>query len=424
MLQRTALAALVFFVSITSAAAQEPSMTQVIERLEAVERQNRHLTRQVEELSRQLQTAQAAAAAPAAQVANTAPAAPATPSTSADPGSPRISFNGDLRFRHDHLDNSLLANERTRQTVRARFNAAIALSDSIKGEVGFATGNGDPRGGSATLGSASSKKDVDVDLLYLSWRAMEQLTLTAGKMREPYTRPGRSLFFDNEIRPEGVAVSYKDARGIFGTAFDFWLEERALQGDSKLRGAQVGWDGSVGAIKLKTGGGYYDYHDVQGRFPGFGNGLVNEAGNTVIGAGPGARFAYDYDVGQLFAEVTLPIAGIPLNLFADFARNFDAGNDLDDAYDIGFLVGKAAKPGQWEAGMLHQRMEKDALFGQWTDSDFSGGVTDNSGEAYRLAWMAVRNLVINLTYYDSQFNVDVGPRADYRRWQLDFNLIY
>jgi len=28
-----------------------------------------------------------------------------------------------------------------------------------------------------------------------------------------------------------------------------------------------------------------------------------------------------------------------------------------------------------------QAIEEDALFGQWTDSDFAGGVTDNVGQS-------------------------------------------
>lgn len=77
----------------------------------------------------------------------------------------------------------------------------------------------------------------------MTWRPLDTLGLTFGKMREPYVRPGRSLFFDNEIRPEGVSAGYKDSSGLFGSAFGSWLEERPFEGDSMLswRAGRLEW---------------------------------------------------------------------------------------------------------------------------------------------------------------------------------------
>lgn len=402
------------------------ALEQVNRRLDALEQRNQQLATQIDELTQQNQTLRAQNQAlearsevPVQQAAVQPPVKPAAPAR--EEWESRIRLGGDFRFRHENIDNSLLTDDRTRESIRARLYASIKVNDSIRGEIGIGSGGLDPRGGSATLGAAESRKEIGLDLAYMSWRPIEELTLTAGKMREPYVRPGRSAFFDNEIRPEGLAVNYKDRHGIFGTAFSFWLEERAVQADSMLRGGQIGWDGALSVAKVKFGAGYYDYYNVQGRFPGFANSLVNEFGNTIIGSGAAARYVYDYNIGQLFAEATFPVAGIPLNLFADYGHNFEADNGLDTAYSVGFLVGKASNPGLWEAGVFNQVVEKDALFAHWIDSDFGGGVTDNSGYSYRVAWMAMKNLLINVTYLDTEFNVDVGPQADYDRWQLDFN---
>lgn len=405
------------------------ALEQVNRRLDQLEQRNQQLSARVDELTKQNDSLRAAnanqpaaapvtAPPPAAQVAKADPKA-----VPADEWASRIKWGGDFRFREDYTDNSLNPHTRTRETVRARMSAAITINDQFKGEIGIGTGN-DPRGGSLTLGEASSRKYVGLDLAYMSWRPIEEITLTGGKMREPYVRPGRSAFFDNEIRPEGLAVSYRDGRGIFGNAFNFWLEERPSMDDSKLRGGQVGWDGAFGATKVKFGAGYWDYHNVQNRFPGFANSLVAEYGNTIYGTGAAARFAYDYDIGQLFAEATFPVGGIPLNLFADYGHNFEADNGLDTAYSVGFLVGKASSPGKWEAGVFTQKVEKDALFAQWTDSDYGNGLTDNDGYAWRVAYMAMKNVLLNVTYYDTQFAVDVGNEADYDRWQLDFNFTF
>lgn len=400
------------------------ALDRVNQRLDQLEQQNRQLNERVEELTRQNQSLRAGAQSPAVTSSSVpVQVAPAAVSAAAprEEWESRIRLGGDFRFRHEQIDNEAAAHERPRESVRAHLNAAIKISDDIKGEVGIGSGGRDPRGGSSTLGEASSRKEIGLDLAYMSWRATEQLTLTAGKMREPYVRPGRSQFIDNEIRPEGIAFNYRDKHGIFGNAFNFWLEERSAAPDSMLRGGQVGWDGALGTTALKAGVGYYDYHNVQGRNPNFGGGVVNQFGNTLLGSGANAVFAYDYDIGQLFAELTVPMAGIPLNFYADYGHNFEAQNGLDSACSFGVLVGKASAPGRWEAGVLTQRVEKDALFGQWTDSDFGSGITDNDGYVWRVAWMAMKNVLINATYYDTQYNVDVGSETDYDRWQLDFN---
>lgn len=410
------------------AASDEQSMEQVLLRLDALERQNQQLRRQVEELSRQ-QAVHLQEALPTQQpmpVAAATPVITANPvaSTGDDEWASRIRFNGDFRYRHENIDNAALADDRARETIRVRFGAQISVGDSIDGEIALASGGSDPRVSSATLGAASSRKEIGLDLAYMTWRATEAIAVSAGKMRQPFFRPGMSAFIDNEIRPEGIAVNYKMAGGAFGSAFRFWLDERVLNADSMLSGVQTGWAGPLGRIKLTFGAGYYDYGSVQGRFPGFGNGIVNQFGNTIVGTGAAATYAYDYDIGQLFADATLPVGGVPLNLFVDYARNSAADNGLDTAYNFGFLLGKANNKGRWEAGAFRQRVEKDALFGQWTDSDLGSGVTDNSGQVYRLAWMPLQNLLLNITYLDSIFNVDVGDETDYRRWQLDFNFTF
>ncbi|HEY5808200.1 MAG TPA: putative porin [Povalibacter sp.] len=396
------------------------ALEQVNQRLDTLEQQNRQLVQRVDELTQQNETLSAANQSPPVAPEPAAVKPAAAPAAPREEWESRIRLGGDFRFRHESIDNSALSDERTRESIRARVSANIKVNDTLKAEIGIGSGGRDPRGGAATLGDASSRKDIGLDLAYMSWRPIEELSLTAGKMREPYVRPGRSQFFDNEIRPEGIAVNYKDKHGLFGTAFRFWLEERALDADSTLSGGQIGWDGTLGAASLKVGGGFWNFDNIKGRFPGFGNSIVSELGNSITGTSAAARYVYDYHIGQLFAETTFPIAGVPLNFFADYGHNYAADNGLDTAYSVGVLVGKASAPGKWEVGVMNQKVEKDALFAHWTDSDYGSGVTDNDGFAWRLAVMAMKSLTIDLTYYDTRYNVDVGNEADYDRWQINF----
>jgi hypothetical protein len=448
-----------------AAADTADTLTAVLERLDALERQNRGFAEQISALERQNAELQATlretrashetapqlaattqgagtttGTAATARLADTADALPAAMATgksgSIVPSAPasstpanvdwlsRVRIAGDFRYRHENIDDEHAPEDRTRETIRARIAAALQFTETIDGEIGIATGGSDPRGGSATLGAASSRKPIGLDLGYVRWRPRADLAVIGGKMRQPFVRPGLSAFIDNEIRPEGIAVTYDGPNGVFASAFDYWLEERSTAGDSKLVGGQLGWAGGNDAFRIKLGAGYYDFGNIEGESPDFADGLVNEFGNSVTDSGGNAVYAFDYDIGQLFADATFDIAGVPLNAFVDYAHNFAADNDLTDAYNVGVLIGKADAPGRWEVGVLRQAVEKDALFGHWIDSDFAGGVTDNSGQLYRVAWMPLKRVVLNVTYLDTVYNVDAGDESDYDRWQLDFNFTF
>jgi hypothetical protein len=422
-MSRTALAAVLlgcFFSYAPVAYAQTgDAMAQVLRRLEQLERKNEELTRELEALRQQRGPAPTASVAQAsAQVA--APISAPPP----DAWASRIQFKGDLRYRHENIDNAAAADDRTRDTLRARFGAAIRVNEDLDGEIAIASGGRDPRGASAVLGAESSRKDIGLDLAYMTWRPLDGVALAAGKMRQPFARPTLNAFIDNEIRPEGLALSLERDSGLFGSAFHFWLEERPVDADSTLSGAQLGWSRQFDALQLKGAVSYFDYGGVQGRLPGFGEGVVGAFGNSTVGSGADARYVFDYDVAEAYAEATLRIAGAPFAVFADYARNVAANDGLDTAWSAGVLFGKANQPGRWEVGAMLQDIDKDALFGHWIDSDFAGGVADNRGQLYRVAYMALRNLLINATYLDTSFNVDEGLETDYDRWQLDFNFAF
>lgn len=399
--------------------AADTTLEAVLQRLDALEAHNANLQQQVDALVAQNATLREQQVRADEVVARSAPA----PNAASDEWTERIRFKGDFRFRRESTDNEADAADRTREGLRARFGGQIAVNDRIEGEIALGTGGANPRGGSATLGGGSSRKSFDLDLAYMSWRARDDLTLTFGKMRQPFFRPGFSGFIDNEIRPEGIALAYGGAHGVFGSAFRYWLEERPQAGDSMLTGAQVGWRAPVGPARLALGMGYYDYSRVQGQLSRFGNGVMNEFGNSVVGTGADARYVSDYDIAQAFGELSFDLGELPLALFADYAYNSAAERARDTAYNVGVIIGKADAMGRWELGAMTQQVEKDALFAQWLDSDFGGGFADNRGAAYRFSWMLLKNTLLNFTYYDTEYDVAAGP-LHYRHWQLDLNLTF
>jgi hypothetical protein len=316
-------------------------------------------------------------------------------------------------------------------------------------ELQLATTEGaDARSSNQSLNDVNSRKPIELDVAYMEWMPAEQWRITAGKMRYPWVRTS-SFFFDNDINPEGFAASWQQgANGFFGSAFVTRLAERANFADSSMQGVQGGYRnvyGDGGRVLLAAS--YFDhsavggYNVIQSGAAGgyFGNSTGTGAAlcrTAVVGA-TGTCLADDFDVVELLGEWQFKLADRPVLLYANLARNTAAKfqpQGLDTAYAVGFNYGRAVAsiPGSWEFGYLYQRVEKDALFGQWIDSDFAAGGTDGGGSAFRVAYQFSPNARVNVSYLMTETNLNVPVAVtvpvpatvrgrDYDRLQVDVN---
>jgi len=371
-------------------------------------------------------------------------------------------WKGDLRVRNENIDQEATASPRNRNRFRARVGAFARVNDTTRVEFQFATSEGaDARSSNQSFTDANSRKALDLDTAYVEWSPNDQWKVLAGKVRYPWVRTS-SFFFDNDVNPEGVGAQWQQAaNGFFGSAFYTLVSERSTAADSGMVGAQFGWrwnrtDGS----RVLIAGAYYDHIAVRGYNP-FQNASASSAGLGSFGnstttsaticrkavASGGACLANDYNVFELLGEYQFNVGEQPLLLFANIAQNTAAEysitttstattipKGLDTAYAAGFTYGRANAtiPGTWEVGYLHQVIEKDALFGQWIDSDFAAGNTDGGGSAIRGAYQLSKNWRFNAIYMLNDTNQDVAaavtiPSArnlfnrDYKRLQVDFN---
>ena len=346
----------------------------------------------------------------------------------------RVTVKGDMRYRHEEISDDTLsggvqAADRVRDRLRARIAVEAKAADNLLVGIGMTTTeNGDPRSGNQSLTGSFNKKSLDLDLAYFDWKFAGWGDLIGGKMKQPFFKPGGSTYFwDNDITPEGLAVTFD--RGMwFGSAYGYWITEisgpeNTRTADTMLFGGQVGARIPVGASTLTVAANYYDLAAGQGRSP-FYNGSAN--GNTTVNVGTTPVLLHDYQIAGLSGQFDTTLGSWPLQVWADFAQNQDA-DDLDTAWAAGVLFGKASTAKSWELGFAYQTLEKDALFGQLIDSDFGGGVTDVKGWVLRGAYAPVRNWTLNATYFINERNVDVANSAgqtgvDYHRLQLDFNV--
>lgn len=346
----------------------------------------------------------------------------------------RVAVKGDLRYRREEIQDDTVSSSgvatanRSRDRIRARLGVEAKATEDIAVGLGITTAeNNDPRSGNQSLTGVEAKKSFDLDYAYFDWKFALWGDLIGGKMKQPFFKPGQSLFWDGDITPEGLALNLNEGMW-FGTLFGYWINEYSgsatgRTSDTMLYGGQVGTRLAVGEATLVLTGQYSDLAAGQGRSP-FYNGSAN--GNSTLTVNNSPVLVNDYRVMGISAELNRLVGIRPLQFWVDFARN-QAANDLNTAWAAGVLFGKASDYHTWELGLAYESHEKDALFGQLVDSDFGAGNTDAAGWVLRAGYAPVKNWLLSATYMLNQRNVDVANSAgdtgvDYDRLQLDFSM--
>jgi len=386
----------------------------LMQRVDKLEAENDSLKAENDQLK--AQTAQVSK-----QIAQSADMQPSVPAAKGADWPNRVVLKGDVRYRHQQTDDESASARREEDLLRARLGVDAKVNDSIVAGIGIATSSapGNPRGANVQLDGAFSRKSLYLDLAYFDWTFADNAHFIAGKMKMPFVRPGQSLFWDNDINPEGIALTYTKG-SMFGSAWSYWLEENVqstatttITTDTKMYGLQLGNRFDLGGNTLVVAASYYDLAAAKGRRP-FYNNASNGNSLTATGA-----LAYDFQVVSLMAEYSFKLRDVPFQVWADAARNLDA--EYDTAFTMGTMVGKASNPGTWETGLAYQLIEKDALFAQHIDSDFGGGLSDADGWVFRTGYAPSKNWVLNATYFKNVNNKDVGTEHDFDRLMLDFN---
>jgi hypothetical protein len=329
-----------------------------------------------------------------------------------------VEWGGDLRYRHEAIDDAAEV-YRASHRLRARVNVAADIADNVRAGFGLSTGGITNDSGNQTLTDGFSYKDINVDLAYLDWSVTDELDLIAGKMVNPFFRPGGyHLIYDGDIRPEGLALKYRSGEFFSGVSA-FWVEERSAGPDSMLVGLQGGYRGVLGnGATLTVGASYYDTSHAQGRAPFFTP--FSGQGNQLDANG---NYLYGFSELELFGQLELDVAGAPLIVFADVVRNRDAA-DFDQGYAIGAEWGNASAPGDWSVGYVYEDLEANAVIGAFTDSDFAGGTSDGRGHSLLASYVFPGGLNFGLRYIIGERGEAAGELRDYNRLQADISARY
>ena len=351
----------------------------------------------------------------------------------------RWKWKGDFRVRNENIvqDYSI---DRNRSRVRVRLGFEAEVNPTVKAGFQFATTeSGDARSSNQTLGDVNSRKALDLDLAYVEWAPNAATKVTLGKMKQPLVMT-TSYFVDKDINPEGAALAFNHApTGAFVNAALFDLVERSSASDSTAVALQVGLRGKLNDdTSYVLAAGEMKHHNVK-------NFAVVQSGSaggffgnsTKMGCvGAATCLSNEFEVRNVLAEVTTVVADYPVVAFVDWAENTKAPK-FNKAIAYGVTLGKASLPNSWEVGVVSQKVEKDALFGQWIDSDYAAGNTDGDGYTLRGAYQVAKNWKLNVAYHMNETNNDVPLFAivagssvvevydrEYNRLQLDLNYAF
>ncbi|TFF42524.1 putative porin [Pseudomonas sp. RIT623] len=236
----------------------------------------------------------------------------AAPNTFPDWAS-RISFDGDLRLRgesrsyadsnsneivdfaklnekgpYDVNPNSssslppLLNTREDRDSIlrlRARFGLKAQLAEHWVAGIRIATGsNNNPVSTTQNLGGGFGKKDLWLDQGYLSWSPSEHLTLTGGRIANPFM--STDILYSHDLNFDGLAAIFDQPvnpdLSVFGTVGAFpvqYSDDNATSNgfdkedsDNKwLYGAQLGAKWAINEHnRLKGAAAYYRFDDIVG----------------------------------------------------------------------------------------------------------------------------------------------------------------
>ncbi len=348
-------------------------------------------------------------------------------SVSAGSWQDRISLGGDFRHRFEGIDDASKDTDRFRQRIRARMGLDAMVNEEWSAHFRLITGSSDPVSGNQTIGDGFSTKGFHLDRGYFKYQPsyIPGLSVIGGKMGNPFIRMSKTeLIWDGDLSFEGASLKFK--KGV-SEKVDFHLrgggfcvKERKTDDETMLFAGQTGLAVAAAEdVKVTFGGGYYSYDNVMGN-PGFyeaddfgGNSRSRfevAPGDTITG------YANDFNLFELFGELSFKVEKVSCKIFGNFVQNGDADED-----NQGWLAGTTIKKGKGLGSVkLHvnyRKLEKDAVLGLFTDSDTWGGGTDGKGLQLGLGVGIADNASLAFTYYLDK--KDLEKETDYNRYQLD-----
>lgn len=323
-------------------------------------------------------------------------------------------WDGDMRLREEYRNRTGSGLDTNRQRIRFRYGFEAKVSDHLKAGARMATGNTtDPISTNQSFNTSFNHKTIVFDRAYLRYTpelpGVNEFKLTGGMIENPFWVVGQ-LMWDDDLNFDGAAVRLAKQFGpvTFFTNDGVFLLQTDVTEASTLWSTQGGVavtplaDAREEVLKhLKITGAlaYHDYMNVT-------EPLSENTAITTAGGSKGNSAGID-DLNLLDStfEIASQYADVPVSLFSDWVANTATGKG-NNGFQIGMKFGKATTPFDvkkgWEGGYYFERLEPDATFGAFTDSDLGNGGTNHLAHTYWVKVATLKNSTLQLKYFNTK----------------------
>jgi hypothetical protein len=338
-------------------------------------------------------------------------------------------WKGDIRLRNEFRNKVGTGADRNRQRLRFRYGVEGKVNDQLKVAARMATGGTtDPVSTNQSFDTFLTKKAIVLDLAYLEYApeipGITSTKVIGGIMENPLWTVS-PMIWDGDLSFDGAAVKLTQDIGpvkVFSNNGVFSLDTDETESASvwvTQAGAEARFfpdaeDEVLKNLKLVGAVAYHDYRNVANSAKAGTDPLTRESQNTSA--------AKDFNQLNPSVELSTQIAEIPVGTFVDWAHNLSASSATNDGVAVGFKVGKATTPWSltkgWEGGYFFQQLRADAVFDEFTDSDFNDGGTNNRGHVFWVTLATLKNSTLGVKYLIAKELK--GAKTNEDRVQLDW----
>lgn len=331
-------------------------------------------------------------------------------------------WKGDIRLRDEIRNRQGTGADSHRTRIRFRYGVEGKVSDELKVAARLATGStADPISTNDSFDDFFNKKPIILDLAYVEYAPPlpsldSRVHLVGGIMENPMWTV-TPMVWDGDLGWDGFALKasqkLSDSATLFSNNGVFLLDTDESE-PASLWVTQGGatltpWASAEGEFlknfKLTSALAYHDYRNTANSSKAGTDPLTREADNTSA--------AKDFNQLNPSLELASQVSGMPVAIFGDWVRNLSASSTGNDGFALGVKVSKAKNPffslssglnlrDGWEAGYMFERLERDATFDEFADSDFGGGGTNRRGNVAYLTFATLKNSTFGCKYFFSQ----------------------
>jgi hypothetical protein len=342
-------------------------------------------------------------------------------------------FTGDLRYRFQTIREQEKV-QRTQQRLQAKLNLEAKPQQDLNIYFQMLTATGSTSG-NQTLGDADApgmpRRSFGLNWAYFDTIPYEKVHVLGGKMPIPFSFISKhQMILDKDIAPEGLAIK---SQWELGSDFNLNVNIANFQikeqydtinskdiTDNQLNGLQAKLDYKFDIYLLSLNFGSYSFINFRDNPPGItgnaGKSNTDSHNNTLDLSG---NFPTNFDLKDQGIELKSNFGSEwgTLGIGYSVVKNDDV-NDLNQAK----LVGINYQVGMWSLGWQQLNIQKDAVVGAYTDSDFNNGNTSSKGNILTFGYKINKNSQVSYTQYDCLGQVDTDSPRSYYRSHFDYSV--